>query len=183
MVTQDIKIAEWYAVRVHSGFEMHVSKALNQAIDSLGLKDKILEILVPTEKKVRLKGGKRVEFEERIYPGFVLINMIVDKETWAVVHNTEHVTGFAGSRTQAEPLSQEEMDNIRSRMNSDVVKHEMDVAVGMIIRIIDGPFKGQEGRVSEIDTKNGQAVVEIGMFGQQASTMRLKLDLFQIEGL
>ena len=133
------------------------------------------------EKRAKLKGGKRVEYEEKMYPGFVLINMHIDKETWAIVNNIEHVTGFAGSRTQAEPISEEEIKDIKSRTGKDFVKTSVDFSVGETVCVVDGPFKGQEGKISEMDKNSGQVYVEIGMFGQNASMMRLKLDLFQIQ--
>ena len=131
----------WYAIHTYSGYENAVTRNLRQRIDSLNMNDKIFNVVVPTEKKIRVKGGKRVTEEERIYPGYVLVEMIVDDESWFVVRNTPRVTGFVGSGTQPVPLTEAEYNALMKRMSSDTVKHKVDLSVGDLVMIADGPFK------------------------------------------
>lgn len=172
--------ARWYVVKAHSGFEPSVKLGIEQAIDSLNLGDRIFEIIVPTEKQVRVKGGKRTEKEERIYPGYIIIHMIIDDETWYAINNVEHVSGFIGTKEYAESLSQEEVDTIKQQMSGDVVHHETDFKVGDMVRIIDGPFADLDGRIGEVHADKGQAMVYVSMFGRETP---VKLDIFQIRGL
>ena len=177
---QEENKAKWYVVKVHSGFEQVVKMSIIQTIESLGLEEKIFEVLIPTEKRVRIKGGRRTGKEERIYPGYILIHMIIDDQTWYAINNIEYSSGFLGSRTHAESLSQEEVDTIKERMRGDMVRHETDLKVGDVVKIIDGPFSDLDGKVSEVDVDKGQAIVLIPMFGRETP---VKLDLFQIRGV
>ena len=177
---QENKEPKWYVVKVHSGFEQVVKMSVMQAIESLGLEDRIFEVLIPTEKQVRIRGGRRTEKEERIYPGYILIHMVIDDQTWYAINNIEYSSGFLGSRAHAESLSQEEVDAIRERMRGDMVRHETDLKVGDAVKIIDGPFSDLDGKVSEVDVDKGQAVVLIPMFGRETP---VKLDLFQVRGV
>ena len=172
--------AAWYVVKVHSGFEQVVKMSIMQTIESLGLEDKIFEIIIPTEKQVRLKGGKRTEKEERIYPGYILVHMVIDDQTWYAINNIEYSSGFLGSRTHAESLSEEEVEVIKERMRGDMVRHETDLKVGDAVKIIDGPFSDLDGKVNEVDIDKGQAIVLIPMFGRETP---VKLDLFQIRSV
>ncbi len=177
---QEEKQPKWYVVKVHSGFEQVVRMSIMQTIESLGLADKIFEVVIPTEKQVRIKGGKRTEKEERIYPGYILVYMIIDDQTWYAINNVEYSSGFLGSRAHAESLSQEEVDVIKERMRGDTVRHETDLKVGDAVKIIDGPFSDLGGKVSEVDIDKGQATVLIPMFGRETP---VKLDLFQIRSV
>jgi transcriptional antiterminator NusG len=142
------------------------------------MKDKIFSVVVPTEKKIRVKGGKRVVEEERIYPGYVLVEMIVDDESWYVVRNTPRVTGFVGSGTQPVPLTEAEYNALMKQMSTDTVKHRLDLAADDIITIADGPFKDLEGRVSEVDEKSGKVKVLVSMFGRETP---VELDFLQVK--
>lgn len=168
----------WYAIHTYSGYENAVTRNLLQRIDSLGMKDKIFGVVVPTEKKIRVKGGKRVVEEERIYPGYVLVEMIVDDESWYVVRNTPRVTGFVGSGTQPVPLTEAEYNALMKQMSTDTVKHRLDLAADDIITIADGPFKDLEGRVSEVDEKSGKVKVLVSMFGRETP---VELDFLQVK--
>lgn len=168
----------WYAIHTYSGYENAVLRNLKQRIESLGMQDSIFDVVVPTEKKIRVKGGKRVVEEERIYPGYVLVDMIVNDESWYVVRNTPRVTGFVGSGTQPVPLQKEELDALMSRMSTDVVKHKIDFTVGDAVAIIDGPFRELEGRVGEIDEQRGKIKVLVSMFGRETP---VELDFLQIK--
>jgi len=134
--------------------------------------------VVPTEKKIRVKGGKRVTEEERIYPGYVLVEMVVDDESWFVVRNTPRVTGFVGSGTQPVPLTEDEYNSLMKRMTSENVKHTVDLSPGDIVTIADGPFKELEGKVGEVDEESGKVKVLVSMFGRETP---VELDFLQIK--
>jgi len=168
----------WYAIHTYSGYENAVLRNLKQRIESLGMKDKIFSVVVPTEKKIRVKGGKRVTEEERIYPGYVLVEMVVDDESWYVVRNTPRVTGFVGSGTQPVPLTPAEYNELMKRMSTDTVKHKLDIAAGDLVTIVDGPFKELEGRVGGVDEKSGKVKVLVSMFGRETP---VELDFLQLK--
>src|SRR5574343_1918183 len=130
MAKQELKgERNWYAIHTYAGYENAVLRNLRQRIDSLGMHDKIFNVIVPVEKKIKIKAGKRVEVEEKIYPGYVLVDMIVTDDSWYVVRNTPRVTGFVGSGVFPVPLGKEEVDNIFSRMNAGTVKHNSGLVV------------------------------------------------------
>ncbi len=168
----------WYAIHTYSGYENAVARNLKQRIDSLNMNDKIFDVVVPTEKKIRVKGGKRVTEEDRIYPGYVLVEMIVDDESWFVVRNTPRVTGFVGSGTQPVPLSQEEYDSLVKRMSTETVKHKVDLGIGDLVLVSDGPFKELEGKVGEVDEESGKIKVMVSMFGRDTP---VELDYLQVK--
>lgn len=170
----------WYAIHTYAGYENAVMRNLHQRIDSLGMNDKIFSIIVPTEKKIKIKAGKRVETEEKLYPGYVLVDMIVDDNSWYVVRNTPRVTGFVGAGVNPVPLNKQEVDDLFGRMDNgnSVTKHQMDIEVGEIIRISDGPFKELEGKVSDVDNERGKVKILVSMFGRETP---VELDFLQIK--
>src|SRR3989344_721255 len=168
----------WYAVHTYAGYENAVQRNLKQRIESLGMEGKIFDVVVPTQRKVKIKGGKRVEEEEKIYPGFVLVDMIVTDDSWYVVRNTPRVTGFVGSGTQPVPLSKTEIDSLFARMKSDTVKHKIDLTVDDVVTIVDGPFKELEGKIGEIDEERGKVKVLVPMFGRETP---VELDFLQVK--
>jgi len=168
----------WYAIHTYSGYENAVTRNLKQRIDSLNMNDSIFDVVVPTEKKIRVKGGKRVVEEEKVYPGYVLVEMIVNDESWFVVRNTPRVTGFVGSGTQPVPLSQGEYEALMKRMTSENVKHTVDLMVGDLVTIADGPFKDLEGKVGEVDEQSGKVKVLVSMFGRETP---VELDFLQVK--
>jgi len=170
----------WYAVHTYSGYEDAVARNLRQRIESLGMEDKIFNVLVPTEKKIKIKGGKRRSVEEKIYPGYVLVEMIVTDDSWYVVRNTPRVTGFVGSGTTPTSLSREEVDTLFKRMGEAEPKFKVDVSVGDIVRITDGPFKEYEGKVNEVDEERGKIKVLVSMFGRETP---VELDFLQVKKL
>lgn len=170
----------WYAVHTYSGYEDAVSRNLKQRIESLGMEDKIFSVLVPTEKKIRMKHGKRRVVEEKIYPGYVLVEMVVTDDSWYVVRNTPRVTGFVGSGTTPTALSPEEIDVLQKRMGVEEPKFKIDVAVGDAVKIADGPFKEYDGKVAEVDEERGKVRVLISVFGRSTP---LELDFLQIKKL
>ena len=170
----------WYAVHTYSGYENAVARNLRQRIDSLNMGNKIFQVIVPTEKKVKVKGGKRVETEEKIYPGYILVDMVVTDESWYVVRNTPRVTGFVGAGVYPVPLSQQELDNIFARMNKDTASHTIELEEGEIVMVADGPFKDLEGKIQEVDEANGKVRVLVSMFGRETP---VELDFLQVKKL
>lgn len=168
----------WYAIHTYAGYEKAVERNLKQRIESLGMGDRIFNVIVPTEKKIKIKRGKRVEEEERIYPGYVLVDMIVTDDSWYVVRNTPRVTGFVGSGVQPVPLSKEEIDSLFARMNRDTAKHAIDLLQGDAVKIVDGPFKDLEGKVEEVDEEAGKVRVLVSMFGRETP---VELDFLQVD--
>ncbi|HET8574698.1 MAG TPA: transcription termination/antitermination protein NusG [Candidatus Paceibacterota bacterium] len=168
----------WYAIHTYAGYENAVVRNLKQRIESLGMEDKIFNVIVPTEKKVQVKGGKRVDVEERIYPGYVLVEMIVTDDSWYVVRNTPRVTGFVGAGVTPVPLKQEEVDELFARMKEDKGKHSIDLEIGEVVKVSDGPFKDFEGRVSELDEDRGKVKVLVSMFGRETP---VELDFLQVK--
>ena len=168
----------WYAIHTYSGYEDSVARSLRQRIESLGYEDKIFNVLVPKEKKIKIKGGKREVVEEKIYHGYVLVEMIVTDDSWYVVRNTPSVTGFIGAGTVPTPLSKEEIDVLLKRMGVDEPKYKLDVVVGDTVKITDGPFKDFDGRIAEIDEERGRIKVLVTMFGRETP---VELDFLQIK--
>jgi len=168
----------WYVIHTYSGYEDAVAKNLKQRIESLGMEDKIFSVIVPKEKKIKIKNGKRKTVEEKIYPGYVLVQMVVTDESWYVVRNTPRVTGFLGAGTTPIPVSKEAMDDIMKRMEMGEPEFTIDFEVGSSVKIIDGPFKGSEGKVSEIDKERGKIKVLVNMFGRDTP---VELDSLQIK--
>ncbi|MFH0852032.1 MAG: transcription termination/antitermination protein NusG [bacterium] len=168
----------WYALHTYSGYEEAVARNLKQRIESMGMEDKIFNVLVPVEKKIKIKAGKRKVVEEKIYPGYVLVEMIVTDDSWYVVRNTPRVTGFIGSGTIPTPLSAEEIADLQKRMGVEEPKFKIDVAVGDPVKITDGPFKDTDGKISEIDEERGRVKVLVSMFGRETP---VELDFLQIK--
>ncbi len=168
----------WYAIHTYSGYENAVARNLKQRIESLSMSNQIFAVVVPTEKKIRVKGGKRVTEEERIYPGYVLVDMVVTDESWFVVRNTPRVTGFVGSGTQPVPLQKKELDALMRRMEDEAPKHQVDLSIGDLVMIVDGPFKELEGKVGEIDEARGKVKILVSMFGRETP---VELDFLQVK--
>jgi transcriptional antiterminator NusG len=168
----------WYAVHTYSGYEDAVARNLKQRVESFGIGDKIFDVAVPSEKKVKIKGGKKTEIREKILHGYVLVDMIPTDDAWSVVRNTPQVTGFVGTANQAVPLSEGEVHELFSRMQEDTVKHTIDLAVDDAVRIIEGPFKDLEGKVGEVDENRGKVRVMVPMFGRE-TPVELEADQVQ----
>ena len=168
----------WYAIHTYSGYEENVMTNLKQRIESFGMEDKIFNVLVPTEKKIKIKSGRRKIIEEKIFPGYVLVEMIVTDDSWYVVRNTPNVTGFVGSGTTPTPISDEEVKTLLKRMQIEEPKYTIDVTVGQPVQIIDGPFKSFEGKVSQVDEARGKIKVLVSVFGRETP---VELDFLQIK--
>ena len=176
-VTQE---RNWYVIHTYSGYEDAVARSLKQRIESLSMEDKIFQVLVPKEKKIKIKSGKRKTVEEKIYPGYVLVEMIVTDDSWYVVRNTPNVTGFVGAGTTPIPVSKKEIDYLKGRMDQEEPQYEISVISGDMVKIIDGPFKDFDGKVAEIDQERGKIKVLVNMFGRDTP---VELDSLQIQKL
>ncbi len=170
----------WYVIHTYSGYEDAVANALKQRVESLGMEDKIFNVLVPKEKKIKIKNGKRKIVEEKIYPGYVLVEMVVTDDSWYVVRNTPNVTGFVGAGTTPVPVSKAEIEISKKRMGEDEPEYKIDVKIGELVKITDGPFKDFNGKVSEIDKERGKIKVLVNMFGRDTP---VELDSLQIKKL
>jgi len=157
----------WYVIHTYSGYEEQVAENLNQRIESMGMKDKIFKVLVPKEKQIEIKNGRRKTVEKKIYPGYVLVEMIVTDDSWYVVRNTPNVTGFIGLGVRPTPMSKEEIDRIQKRMGVEEPKYKIEFKPGDLVRINDGPLKGFEAKVTEIDEDKGKIKVLVSMFGRE----------------
>jgi len=170
----------WYVVHTYSGYEDAVAKSLKQRVGSLDMEDKIFDVIVPKEKKIKIKNGKRKVIEEKIYPGYVLVKMIVTDDSWYIVRNTPNVTGFVGVGTTPVPISTKEIEALKKRMGVETPKYNIEVEAGDSVKIIDGPFKDFDGKVSEIDQERGKIKVSVNMFGRDTP---VELDSLQIKKL
>ncbi|TSC88898.1 MAG: transcription antitermination factor [Parcubacteria group bacterium Gr01-1014_3] len=176
------KARHWYAVHTYSGYEDAVARYLKQRVDSLAMNDKIFNIIVPKETKIKIKNGKRRTAEEKIYPGYVLVEMVLTEDSWYVVRNTPRVTGFVGSdSTTPTPLSQAEIDGLMGRIGAGKeAKFNVDLQVGETVKITDGPFKDYDAKVSEVDQEKGKVKVLVGIFGRDTV---VELDSLQVQKL
>lgn len=170
----------WYALHTYSGYEDNVVRNLKQRIVSMDMQEKIFDVLVPTETRFKIKGGKRTKVREKIFPGYVLVNMIVTDESWYVVRNTPNITGFIGTGTTPTPVSEQEIQYLQKRMGIEEPKYKIDVTVGTPVKIVDGPFKDYEGKISQIDDARGKVKVLVSMFGRETP---VELDFLQIKKL
>ncbi len=170
----------WYVLHTYSGYEENVARNLRQRIESMDMEDKIFNVLIPTENRIRIKNGKRKIVTEKIFPGYVLVEMIVTDDSWYVVRNTPNVTGFVGSGTTPTPIAEAEVRALLERMGVAEPKYKIDVETGSPVRITDGPFKEFEGKVSEVDEGRGKVKVLVSMFGRETP---VELDFLQVKKL
>ena len=179
---EKMQLRQWYAVQTYSGYEEAVTRYLKQRVESLAMGDKIFNVLVPKEKTIKVKGGKRQTVEEKIYPGYVLVEMILTEDSWYVVRNTPRVTGFVGpDNTTPTPLSKDEVDTLLARSRSvgeEGGKMMIDLLVGDLVKITDGPFKEYDGKISEVNEEKGSVKVLVPIFGRDTA---VELDSLQVK--
>lgn len=169
----------WYAIHTYSGYEEAVARYLKQRVESLSMEDKIFNVIVPKERKIKVKSGRRSTIEEKIYPGYVLVDMILAEDSWYVVRNTPRVTGFVGAdNTTPTPLSKEEVDSLLNRMGQDETKFNVDLRAGDLVKIVDGPFKDYDGKIAEVDEEKGRVKVMVPVFGRDTA---VDLDSLQVK--
>ncbi len=170
----------WYVLHTYSGYEENVAQNLKQRIETMDMEDKIFNVLVPIEKKIKIKNGKRKVVEEKIFPGYIMVEMMVTDESWYVVRNTPNVTGFIGTGTTPTPVSENEIKSLQKRMGVDEPKFKIDFSVDSPVQIVDGPFKNLEGKITSIDEDKGRVKVLVNMFGRETP---VELDFLQIKKL
>lgn len=168
----------WYVIHTYSGYEDNVAKNLKQRIESMDMQNLIFDVIVPKEKKIKIKAGKRVVVEEIIYPGYVLVEMIVTDASWYVVRNTPNVTGFIGLGTTPTPVDPREIELLKKRMGVEEPKYKIDVSRGDVVKINDGPFKDFEGKIEDVDEGKGKVKVMVSIFGRETP---VELDFLQVK--
>ena len=168
----------WYVIHTYSGYEDQVEQNLRQRIESLDMREKIFDILVPSEKQIEIKNGKRKTVDRKIFPGYVMVDMIVTDDSWYVVRNTPNVTGFIGFGVRPTAMQQSEIDDIRRRMGQSEPKHQIEVKIGDLVQITDGALKGFQAKVDEVDTSKGKIKVLVSMFGRETP---VTLDYLQLK--
>lgn len=167
-----------YVIHTYSGYEEKVAENLRQRIETMNMSDKVFEVIVPKEKAIEIKNGKRKTLEKRIFPGYVLVDMILTDDSWYVVRNTPQVTGFIGSGAVPLPVDKGEVEMIKKRMVADEPKYKIDLRKGDLVNISDGPFKGFDGSVDDVDETKGKIKVLVSMFGRETP---VELDSLQVK--
>ncbi len=170
----------WYTISTYSGYEDKVADSINQRVGSPEFEGKIFDAIVPKEKRIEIKNGKRKVVDRKIFQGYVLVEMCLSDETWYIVRNTPGVTGFIGNGTQPTPVSEKEIAKIKKRMGVEDPKYSVNYEINEVVSIIDGPFKGFEGTIAEIDTQKGKLKVMVSMFGRETP---VELDALQVKQL
>lgn len=168
----------WFVVHSYSGYENKVKKNLEHRIESLGMQDKIFQVLVPTEEEIELKDGQRRTVERRIFPGYILVEMLMDEDSWYVVRNTPGVTGFVGSIRRPTPLRKRDVDRILKRMRAETPRVKVTFRPGQKVRICDGPFEDFVGSVDDIYPDKGKVRILVSFFGRETP---VELDFLQVE--
>ncbi len=169
---------EWYVVHCYSGYENKVRHSIEQRIETMGMQDRIFDVVVPTEEEIEVREGKRRTIERRVFPGYILVQMIMDEDSWYVVRNTPGVTGFVGMGNEPTPLRPEEVAQIMRRMESEAPKVKIAFKTGQRVRIIDGPFNDFVGTVGDVDMEKHKVRVMVNFFGRETP---VELDFLQVE--
>ncbi len=172
------EVRQWYVIHSYSGYENKVKKNLESRIETMGMSDRIFAVVVPTEEQVELKSGQRRTTERRIFPGYILVEMILDDDSWFVVRNTPGVTGFVGMGNNPTALTQPEVDRILNRMEAEAPTIKVNFREGDSVQITDGPFAGFHGTVDTIDREKGKVRVLVSFFGRETP---IELDFLQVE--
>ncbi|MBN1430203.1 MAG: transcription termination/antitermination protein NusG [Anaerolineae bacterium] len=168
----------WYVVHCYSGYENKVRHAIEQRIETMGMQDRIFDVVVPTEEQIEIKDGKRRNVERRVFPGYILVEMVMDEDSWYVVRNTPGVTGFVGMGNRPTPLRDDEIAQIMKRMEAEAPVVKVTFKPGQKVRIIDGPFNDIVGVVDEIDMERSKVRVMVSFFGRETP---VELDFLQVE--
>lgn len=168
----------WFVIHCYSGYENKVRHNLEQRIETMGMKDKIFDVVIPTQEEIEVREGKRRSIERHVFPGYVLVNMILTEESWYVVRNTPGVTGFVGMGNEPTPLRPEEVSQILRRMEAEAPHVKVTFKPGERVRVIDGPFNDFRGTVSEIDMDRAKVTVMVNFFGRETP---VELDFLQVE--
>lgn len=170
----------WYVVHTYSGYENKVKANLERRVESMGMEDKIFRVVVPTEEIIDYKDGKKRVTQKKIFPGYVLVEMVVTDDSWYVVRNTPGVTGFVGSGVKPTPLDQDEAEKILASMGVESIAARFDFQVGSNVKVISGPFANFSGTIQEVNLDRSKVKVSISMFGRETP---VELEFHQIEKL
>ena len=170
--------AEWFVIHSYSGMENKVKKNIEHRAEAMGMSDRILQVVVPTETEIEIRKGSRKEVERRVFPGYILVHMVMDEDSWYVVRNTPGVTGFVGMGNKPTALLQDEVDKIMSRIESDAPRIKVNFQLGEHVRIMSGPFAEFSGIVDEIDPDKGKAKVLVSFFNRETP---VEVDFLQLE--
>lgn len=178
--TQTDTESRWYVIHTYSGYEDRVKKNLDQRVMTMDVKDKIFDVVVPTEDEIEIKEGQRRTVAKKVFPGYILVHMVMDDESWYVVRNTPGVTGFVGSGNRPVPLEDDEVKGILRQMEAEAPRVRVGYQAGQSVRVTDGPFSEFIGVVDEIDEAKGKVKVLLSFFGRETP---VELDFLQIEKL
>ncbi len=170
--------ARWYVVHTYSGHEARVAETLRQRVSTLGQTDKVFELLIPTQDKIHIKQGKKYSLKEKIFPGYLLIKMIVDDQSWLVVRTTQGITGFVGTGNKPTPLSLTEVEAIMQFAQIGAPKYKANFTIGEPVKITDGPFSDFLGSIESIDEAHGKVRVLVSIFGRETP---VELDFLQVK--
>ncbi len=168
----------WYVIHTYTGYEDQVAETLRQRIESLGMTDQVFDVIVPTEKQIEIRNGKRKTIERKIFPGYLLVEMEVTDESWYIVRNTPNVTGFIGLGVRPTPIPTADVEKIKKRMGVDEPKYHIDFSLNDLVTITDGPLKNFQATVSELDEGKGKVKVLVNMFGRETPAL---LDFLQVK--
>ncbi|MCL5970660.1 MAG: transcription termination/antitermination protein NusG [Patescibacteria group bacterium] len=174
------KKGNWYIIHTYSGHEDKVAKSLKQRVQSLGFEDRIFEIIVPTRNTIKVSQGKKESVKEKIFPGYVLVRMVLDDETWLLVRTTQGVTAFIGAGNKPSPISEKEVEAIQKFMTTEEPLYKTAFTVGEAVKITDGPFTDFLGTINEIDETRGKLKVLVSIFGRETP---VELDFLQVAKL
>jgi transcriptional antiterminator NusG len=176
---QDTKTGRnWYAIHTYSGYEDAVRRALLQRVETMNMQDYVFDVVVPKETQIVMKKGEKVSEKKRLFPGYVLVDMIVTEESWFMVRNTPNVTGFVGSGTIPVPVSAEEFNVIKRKMGEQEQRFKIDFSVGENVIVMEGPFANYEGFIEQVDNNKGKVRLMVSMFGRETP---MELDFTQIK--
>lgn len=170
--------AHWYVVHTQSGHEARVSETLRQRVETMNQQEKVFELLVPTQDRVVIRGGKKATVKEKIFPGYLLVKMIVDDNSWLAVRTTPGITGFVGSGNNPTPLSDKEVENIQKFVASPAPRYKTKMSLGEAVKVMDGPFTGFLGTINSMDEEKGKVKVLISIFGRETP---VELDFLQVQ--
>ena len=174
----DATLPKWYVIHSYSGYENKVKQNLEQRIASMDMQDQIFRVVVPTENEIEVRDGKRREYKRRIFPGYVLVEMLMNDDSWSVVRNTPSVTGFVGMGNKPTPLRDEEIKRILTRMEAEAPTVKVTFKHGQKVRIIQGPFADFIGSVDDLNMEKGKVRVMVSFFGRETP---VELDFLQVE--
>jgi transcriptional antiterminator NusG len=180
MAKQQSQGRHWYAIQTYSGYEERVAENLKERVKNLTLDDAIFDVVVPKEKTIEIRNGKRKTVEKKMFPGYILVDMIVTDESWYQVRNTPQVTGFIGAGITPVPVEKSKVKEISKRMGIEEPKYQIDLKKGDLVTVTDGPFKGFDGSVDEVDEAKNKVKVLVSMFGRETS---VELDSLQVKKL